>query len=266
MTETFDLSLEQAHAYQDLFVPALFAQWTPTMLRHAGITTGQHVLDVACGTGVAARAAAELVGPGGRVSAIDRSAAMIQVARERAARVDWRVADAADLPYPEDTFDAVVCQSALFFFPDAAAACREMARVLRPGGRVALQTYAMLEDQPGYEPFVSIVERHAGADARALLGTYWAKGDLAELHELLTTIGLEPDEPETVLGHVGFPSIEALVHTEIQATPLAERIDNLAYLDITQEARVVLADHVDAEGAVKLPIRALFIAARKAVP
>ena len=63
MTETFNLSLEQAHAYEDLFVPALFAQWVPTLLETAEVTAGQHVLDVACGTGVVARKAGEVVGP-----------------------------------------------------------------------------------------------------------------------------------------------------------------------------------------------------------
>lgn len=142
MTETFNLSLEQAHAYEDLFVPALFAQWVPVLLRHAGVAEGQDVLDVACGTGVVARGALEQVGESGRVRGIDLNPAMIDVARECAPQVEWSVGDAADLPYDDDSCDAVVCQSALFFFPDPAQACREMARVLRPGGTLALTTPA----------------------------------------------------------------------------------------------------------------------------
>jgi SAM-dependent methyltransferase len=179
MTETFALSLEQAHTYEDVFVPALFAQWVPTLLRHAGVGQGQHVLDVACGTGVVARAALNSVGASGRVSGIDLNPAMISLARERAPGVDWQVGDAVELPYADQSFDAVLCQSALFFFADPQRACREMARVLRSGGTLALQTYAGLEDQPGYGPFVDTVVRHAGAQARSLLGTYWSQGDVA---------------------------------------------------------------------------------------
>ena len=119
-------------------MPALFAQWVPTLLRTAGVTRGTRVLDVACGTGVVARGAAELVGPSGRVSGVDLNPAMIAVARGRAPDLDWRVADAGDLPYPDGAFDVVLCQSALFFFPDIGRAVREMARVLDEGGVVKL--------------------------------------------------------------------------------------------------------------------------------
>lgn len=263
MTETFNLSLEQAHAYEDLFVPALFAQWVPVLLRHAGVAEGQDVLDVACGTGVVARGALEQVGESGRVRGIDLNPAMIDVARECAPQVEWSVGDAADLPYDDDSCDAVVCQSALFFFPDPAQACREMARVLRPGGTLALQTYAGLDDQPGYGPFVDAVVRHAGPQARSLLGTYWSKGDPTELRELIETAGLDPSSSESVLGQVGFPSVDALVHTEIQATPLASRLDDSAYLAIVDDARATLAEFHTAQGGITLPIRAEFTAGQK---
>lgn len=263
MTETFAISLEQARTYEDVFVPALFAQWVPTLLRHAGVGQGQHVLDVACGTGVVARAALKSVGTSGRVSGVDLNPAMISLARERVPGIDWQVGDAVELPYEDQSFEAVLCQSALFFFPDPERACREMARVLRSGGTLALQTYAGLEDQPGYGPFVDTVIRHVGAQARSLLGTYWSQGDVAELRSLLEGADLECSDAETVLGAVTFPSVEALVHTEIQATPLAEHIDGSTYRTITRDARVALADHVDAHGGIRLPIRALFIAGRK---
>jgi len=117
MTETFSLTLEQARAYEDLFVPTLFSQWVETLLDCAGVDEGQRVLDVACGTGVVARAAARVVGPNGLVSGIDLNPAMIQVAREVDPSIDWRVGDAADLPYEDRWFDVALCQSALFFFP-----------------------------------------------------------------------------------------------------------------------------------------------------
>ncbi len=263
MTETFNLTPEQANAYDDVFVPALFAQWVPTLLRTAGVTRGTRVLDVACGTGVAARGAAELVGPSGRVSGVDLNPAMIAVARGRAPDLDWRVADAGDLPYPEGAFDVVLCQSALFFFPDPGRAVREMARVLAQGGVVALQTYAGLDEQPAYGPFVSTVVRHAGDGARSLLGTYWSLGDLGELRSLLEEAGLTAVQGHSRLGEVRFPSMDVFVRTEIQGTPLAARIDEQTYGVIAAEVRTVLAAYEHPDGAVTLPIRACFIAGRK---
>ena len=266
MTETFNLSLEQAHAYEDLFVPALFAQWVPTLLSTAAVAPGESVLDVACGTGVVAREAAILVGPAGQVSGIDLNPAMIEVARERTSAIDWRVGDVSDLPYEDCSFDAVLCQSALFFFPDPVRALSEMARVLRPGGVVVLQTYAGLDEQPAYGPFVHAVVRHAGDDAQTLLGTYWSKGDFTELRWLMSTAGLEPTNADSMLGQVRFPSLDAFVHTEIQATPLAAQIDEQTYLAVAQETRTALHAYQQADGTVRLPIRASFIAARKPAP
>jgi SAM-dependent methyltransferase len=263
MTETFNLSLEQAHAYEDLFVPALFAQWVPTLLHHAVVAAGQSVLDVACGTGVVARQAAQLVGPTGTVSGVDLNPVMIEVARERASTVDWRVGDAADLPYADERFDVALCQSALFFFADPARAVQEMARVVREGGSVALQTYAGLDEQPAYGPFVATVARLAGDDARRLLGTYWSQGDLNGLSTLLEGAGLEANAADRLLGHVRFPSMDAFVHTEIQATPLGSRIDDATYGAILRETRHALVDHEQTDGSVFLPIRACFIAGRK---
>ena len=80
MTETFDITREQAEAYEELFVPALFAQWAPLMIDIAHIEDGQRVLDVACGTGVVARAAADRVGRSGSVVGLDLNPAMLEVA------------------------------------------------------------------------------------------------------------------------------------------------------------------------------------------
>jgi ubiquinone/menaquinone biosynthesis C-methylase UbiE len=264
MTETFNLSLEQAHAYEDLFVPALFAQWVPTLLAQAGVAAGQRVLDVACGTGVVARQAAELVGPAGAVTGVDLNPAMIEVARERSTSIDWRVADATELPFADSSFDVAVCQSALFFFADPQQGLREMARVVGGGGVVALQTYAGLAEQPAYGPFVDTVARLAGDDARRLMGTYWSQGDVGKLRSLLEGAGLEPTTAESALGHVRFPSIDAFVHTEIQATPLAPQIDESTYRAILDDARSVLGHHAQADGSVALPIRARFVAGTKA--
>jgi ubiquinone/menaquinone biosynthesis C-methylase UbiE len=262
VTEIFSLTLEQAHAYEDLFVPALFAQWVKPLLDCAGVVEGQRVVDVACGTGVVARAAARLAGPSGYVSGIDLNPAMIQVAQQVEPTIDWQVGDAANLPYEQSSFDVALCQSALFFFPDAAAAVREMARVVTPLGMVAVQTYAGLDEQPGYGPFIDTVVRHAGPDARTVLGTYWSKGDLDTLRALMEGAGLEVQKTRSILGTVTFPSVDALVYTEIQATPLAQQVSETAYRAIGQDARQALAPYLESSGAVRLPIRARIIGAR----
>jgi len=111
----------------------------------AALRNGQAVLDVGSGTGHAAVAAARAVGPQGRVVAVDASAEMCERARHKVmalglATVEVRQGDGAALALPAGSIDAVTCASALYTFPDIAAALSEWRRVLKPGGRVAFST------------------------------------------------------------------------------------------------------------------------------
>ena len=113
----------------------------PFLLRAAGVVPGMRVLDIATGTGLSAEAALAAVGPAGHVTAADVSAAMVAKARERLAdapNVSVSVEDGQALPFSDQSFDAVLCNLGLKFFPDPVRGLSEFRRVLRPGGRAAV--------------------------------------------------------------------------------------------------------------------------------
>lgn len=263
MTETFQITREQAEAYERLFVPALFAQWPPLMVDIAGIAQGQRVLDVGCGTGVAARAAADRVGPTGSVVGLDLNPAMLEVAAATRSDIQWQQGDAGNLPFGDSEFDAVLCQSALFFFPDVNAAVAEMTRVVRPGGAVAVQTYASLEDQPGFLELDAVVRRIAAADAVQLLDTYWSQGDLAVLCKTLSEAGLDVVESRTTLGTAMYGSVENLIEIEVRGTPLADRLSDAQISQILAESTHVFANFVRPTGELPMPIRAHLVMGRR---
>jgi ubiquinone/menaquinone biosynthesis C-methylase UbiE len=89
-TETFQVSLDSAEAYESVFVPALFEPWARMLVDAAGVGAGDRILDVACGTGIVARIAADRVGAGGSVVGIDRNPAMLAVARRLRPDIEWR--------------------------------------------------------------------------------------------------------------------------------------------------------------------------------
>ena len=107
-----------ATAYEDLFVPAIFQQWAPLVVRAANVQSGQRVLDVACGTGVLAREAALRVGSSGHIAGLDITPGMLEVAKRIAPAIEWKQGPADALPFPDQSFDAVVSQFGLMFFPD----------------------------------------------------------------------------------------------------------------------------------------------------
>ena len=121
----------------------------------AALPPGAQVLDVATGTGWAALAAAQHVGPTGRVLGVDLAPELLEGARQKVAaagltHVEFRVGDAEWLDLAEQRFDVVLCASALFFVPDMLAALREWHRVLKPGGQVGFSgfgpTFRQLRD------------------------------------------------------------------------------------------------------------------------
>lgn len=261
-SESFQIPLEAAEAYEASFVPAFFAQWAPLLCDAAGVSAGQRVLDVACGTGIVARTAADRVGAA-NVIGVDLNEAMLTVARRVSPDISWRRGDAAALPLDDGSVETVLCQMALMFFPDRVLALREMARVADSGGAVSVLVPSSLDRQPAYGPFVEMASRHAGSEARSLLGTYFACGDLGGLTALLESAGLPSSTTSTHVGTARFPSVDALVTTEVDSTPLGERISAGARDRIREGACEVLAPFTHADGSLEAPFEVHVVTARR---
>jgi len=264
ITETFQIPLEAAEMYEAKFVPALFAEWAPRLSEAAAVKRGDAVLDVACGTGIVARTAADIVGSDGRVVGLDLNEAMLAVAERVRPDLEWRQGDVARLPFADGEFDAVLCQMALMFFPDRARALREMSRVVTPNGTVAVCVPASLDAQPAYGPFVEMAARHAGPEAVSLLSTYWSCGDLEALTSVIESAGLSVTHAQTIAGVARFASPDELVATEVESTPLIDRISEQVYASIRAETTEVLAPYITAAGTLDAPLVAHLVAARPA--
>lgn len=262
--ETFQIPLEAAEIYESKFVPGIFAEWAPHLVEIADVLPGQTVLDVACGTGIVARTVADRVGTTGHVIGVDLNENMLTVARRVAPDIEWREADVAELPFPDRSFDAVLCQMAMMFFPDRTQALREMSRVAKRDGVVAVVVPSSLPSQPAYGPFVDVAARHAGPEAASLLGAYWACGDLDELAGLVRAAGLRIVATRTRMGTARFPSPDELVATEVEGSPLIERIDDDTYRRIREDAREALGSFVTREGTLEAPLEGHIVAAAPA--
>jgi ubiquinone/menaquinone biosynthesis C-methylase UbiE len=226
------------------------------------VAPGQAVLDVACGTGVVATEAADRMGGRGRVVGLDLNQGMLTVAGRLRPDIRWRQGDAAELPFDAGSFDVVLCQAALMFFPDRAAALREMARVAADGGTVAVQVWDRLEAQAGYQPFFEVVVRHAGEEAMDLWSSYWALGDPELVAALFEAAGLRITAARTREGAVRFASADDLVRTEVEGTPIGERIGAEVYSRLLEDARTTLRRFVIGDGRFEAPIQGHLVVAR----
>lgn len=257
--------IDAAKGYEALLVPALFGPWAARVAGAALITAGQRVLDVACGTGVLAREVASRTGPLGLVTGLDPSPGMLAVARELAPEIDWRAGVAESLPFPDRSFDTVVSQFGLMFFADRRQALREMLRVAKPDGRVAVAVWDSLENNPAYAATVALLERRAGRTAADVLRAPFMLGDQQRLLELFTDAGVSSVAIDTHEASARFPAIRTMVEADLRGwLPMMGVVlpdDQIA--SILDEAEDRLRSYVTAEGGMAFTTRAHLITGRR---
>ena len=110
--------------------------------------------------------------------------------RELSLKIEWRQGDAASLPFEDASFDVVVSQFALMYFPDRVASLSQMWRTLAPGGRLAVAVLGAIDRARGFQILVDIAARQCGREAAGVLAAPFVLGDQAELAKLFVDSGI----------------------------------------------------------------------------
>lgn len=251
------LTPEAANGYEAFFVPAIFDQWPPVMIAAAEVATGDHVLDVGCGTGVLTRELAQHIGDTGSATGLDLSESMLGVARERCPDAVFKQGSATDLPFDDSSFDVVVSSFMLMFVPDPGKALSEMRRVLKPGGRLVVSVWQGLDNNVVYRELVEATREIADDESAGSMAWPFTMGDAGRLAELFQSAGM----PDVTLsehdGTASFPSVEDFVATEIQAWLLADKLDANQIASMVSLLRAKYPPFEDATGSVTFPLNAL---------
>jgi SAM-dependent methyltransferase len=254
-----------AEVYEGFFVPALFQQWAGPIADAAAVRPGERALDVACGTGVLARVLAGRVGAGGSVVGVDVNEGMLAVARRTSPEIAWRLGRAEALPLASASFDVVASQFGLMFFEDRRAAIREMVRVLRPGGRLAVAVWDTLDASPGYAAVAGLLQRLFGDRIADALRVPFVLGDKRALRSLFAEAGVPDVRITTREGTARFPSIRAWMFTDVRGWTLADLLDDAQFARLVGEAERVLRPFENPDdGTVAFPAPAHVVSAAKA--
>ena len=256
---------ESAAAGYDRAVGHMTRQLIPPLLRAARLAPGMRVLDIATGTGLAAEAAAEAVGPTGHVVAADISPAMVAKARERLGalpNVSFAVEDGQDFGFGAESFDAVLCNIGLMYFPNPVRGLSKFRRVLRPGGRVAVSVNTTADRS--YNTRIALAAARFAPELRAAAERVFSLADGARLASLLGAAGFADVETSTETRRFVCPTFDAYFEeVERGGGPTGQ-----AYVALSEEQRRAVREEVrrglgDTGGPIAIEVEIRFASGRR---
>lgn len=215
--------------YDTYLVPLIFEHYAADLAERAAALDPQHVLETAAGSGVVTRALARRLAAGVRVTVTDLNQPMLDHAARghgEDVRLSWRQADALALPFDDGSFDAVVCQFGVMFFPDKTAGYAEARRVLKPGGSFLFNTWHDIVSNE----FADVVTQAAATvfpedPPRFLARTPHGYHDLPAIRGELEAAGFSAVSVETVDAVSAAPTARHVAIAYCQGTPLRNEIE-----------------------------------------
>lgn len=256
---------EAGRGYESLFVPALFEAWTKHLIDNAGVREGSHVLDVACGTGVLARAALARAGETGRVVGADPAPGMLAAAEEIETGIEWILCGAEALDVADESFDCIVSQFGMMFFEDLQKSANEMFRALKPGGSLAVAVWRSVEHNPAYADIISLLEQQVGTAAADALRLPFSLGDAGKVTAVLEASGFSNLKFEVKTESASFPSSRQMVEAELRGwLPLFEIfLSEQKIAEVLIESGKTLGKYTGPSGEAVFPTSAHIFTARK---
>lgn len=249
----WQLTDDAAARYERCVARHILAPWAPGLVEAARVVAGERVLDVACGTGIVAREAANRAGVAGRCVGIDLNRGMIAVARSirlpHGPPIEWLEGNALDLPFRRASFDAVLCQQGLQFFPDRVKGLGEMRRVLVEKGRVAVSVWRNAGPYNG--AVGAALACHADRQTADRFLASRAAPSEDELSESAIAAGFADIHLDLRRLPVHLPRIESFVLEHLAATPVAAavgRASRAARSKIASSVADAMQQYIDGDG------------------
>jgi ubiquinone/menaquinone biosynthesis C-methylase UbiE len=254
LTNTAQWKFEGTPEAYETYLAPLLGLWTDELIGLAEVRTGERVLDVACGTGIVARRIAPVAGGSGKVVGLDMDPGMLRVASSSSAQVrpkiEWREANVNSIPFPDGSFEVAFCQHGLQFFPDKLAALKEIRRVLTPGGRIALNVWRPLHNNPGYAALAESLERRVNPESAQVMQGPFFPGNVKTLREHLSAAGFSSIHIRIAIKGVRFPSVEEFLRREVVSwlAGVTGELDDSTRSALIADLHRDLADNLDDEG------------------
>jgi ubiquinone/menaquinone biosynthesis C-methylase UbiE len=225
--------------YEELLVPRMFTPLANLLLDHAQIKEGNSILDIACGPGTVANVAAKRTGNKGSVMGLDISPAMLDVAKSKPhlegnAKIEYGESPAYPLQAADDAFDVAVCQQGLQFFPERVEALKEMIRVTKQDGRIAVAVWGPIEECELFFQLYSAMAETIPSEIAEMLKAPFFLHDTEAVFDLAREAGFKKASVKTVSFPLVFEQGMEQASRVLEAAPFFPQIKELPQTD--QEA------------------------------
>jgi ubiquinone/menaquinone biosynthesis C-methylase UbiE len=272
-----------AETYEQYLVPVMFEPFARDLIQLSNIRSTDRILDVACGTGIVSRLAIGFVDVTvGKVVGVDINPVMLNVARHCSAgkNIEWKEGSAMSLPFPNESFDLVVCQQGLQFFPDKLNALTEMNRVLASAtsdkdkdpscARLVLSAWTSIKDSPGFHILERVLQDTVSHEAATIMQLPHSLSDSTELISLVRAAGFGKILAKEVTKTISFHSVEEFVVQFTSGSMLAsylsdkKKVDDISRNKLLNRASRELSQFVDEHsGKLSFPLTTRLIFANK---
>ncbi len=256
--------------YDTYLGPLLFEFSAADMARRVANGLGRpgRVLEVACGTGISTRHLANTLPEGTEIIATDLNEAMLAHAAKingDLPGVTYAQADALDLPFEDASFDAVVCQFGVMFFPDKSIGMREMTRVLKPSALLALNVWDSFDENPAVRVIDGVIKGFFDTDPPRFLEIPFSLSDVSEVRRMFRDAGYTNVEVAHVAESVNTTDHALSARGFITGNPTILEVEQRATVG-AEEIVAAAAKALEGEfgpAPVKLPFREIVYLARK---
>ena len=255
--------------YHQYLGPIFFHEFADDLAQRVHVTSGMRALEIACGTGIVTRRLADRLRGRGTIVATDLNEAMIAHGRAQMPagneHVEWQPADAMKLPFPDTSFDVVVCQFGLMFFPDKAASIREVFRVLKPGGHYLFSVWDAMARNPLARIAHETVGRFFPADPPSFYSVPFSLHDPEPIRKMLVEAGFGQIEVTSLEKSGASPSAADATTGLIEGNPILDAIMTRrpeALGDIKRATAAAVAAELG-DPPARIPLHAIVWSARR---
>ena len=256
------------YAYDAYLGPLLFHEFADDLAACVPVAPGARVLETACGTGILTGRLLKRLGGQGAIVATDLNEAMFAHAQRRGVAgpgLEWRQADGTNLPFDDASFDAVVCQFGLMFFPDKAAGVREAFRVLKPGGRYLFNVWDGMDANPIPKIVFEASVQYFPESPPQFMRVPFSLHDPEPIRAWLTDAGFQNIEWRTLSKVGASPSAAEAAIGLVEGSPLYTEIMNRRP-EALADIKATVAAHIAAgfgDHPVRCPLRAHVFSAQR---